>query len=554
MSKVADILSDPTVAGAILRAKAFALANGATELSSRILLMGFYMLLLDGDDELTKPLLTKSHSLKAASAGQSLPTSVDLDAVAATRLPVGDSLRAVLAQSHSSVGGLIDALIEATGPEDAQIGALFEQVSARASAASRSVGEGEITADCFAMAAYFGFLEGAFRGRPGLAVHMATNKDNFEALAVARNWTPSMFRPDGGVLLRLSAAFSKSLEEGRNNRLLTGINLGAAAGATFRQRRVTAIHEAGHAVLWFVLRPHTPILQLSIIPVADSEGRLALDPTSPYLKLPTSRKHLIEDTCICLAGNIAQQLEFGEDAADEGVTSDLARATRNVWSWVAELGLDEKFGPVSLTALATASESRTGWLHDRAQRRVQQLLKECAVRTRALLEENWHHVQAVCAALLDRGTLGAEELLELMIDKGLADWPGVRHVRSVPVLRTVRFASESGVHATPEGPVHYEAGDAIVTGALGESWPVSRVTFENTYVPDGTLTTGQDGSYHKRSREVLALQLTESRNIVLSNSRGVLAGSAGDWIVDHGGGDLAIVSDNTFPKYYEIIF
>lgn len=554
MSKAADILNDPTVAGAILRAKAFALAGGATELSSRILLMGFYMLLLDGGDEITKPLLDKSHSLKAASAGQNLPTSVDLNAAAVTRLPVGDSLRTVLAQPRSSIGELIDALIEATGPEDAQISALFVQISARASAAARAASGGEVNAECFAIAAYFAFLEGAFRGRPGLAVHMATNKDNFEALAAARHWTPALFQSDDGSLLPLAASFSKSLEEGRNNRLLTGINLGAVVGAALRQRRVTAIHEAGHAVLWFVLRPHTPILQLSIVPVADSEGRLALDPTSPYLKLPTSRKHLIEDTCICLAGNIAQQLEFGEDAADEGVSSDLARATRNVWSWVAELGLDDEFGPVSLPALATASESRSGWLHDRAQRRLQQLLKECAGRTRALLEENWHHVQSVCSALLERGTLGAEELLELMIDKGLADWPGVRHVRSVPVLRTVRFATESGVHATPEGPVHYEAGDAIVTGALGESWPVSRVTFESTYLPDGTLTTGQDGRYHKRSREVLALQLTESRNIVLSNSRGVLAGSAGDWIVDHGSGDLAIVSDNTFPKYYEIIF
>lgn len=549
-----DLLANPVVQRAIIRAKALALTNSVRELSLQLMLAGFYRLIVDGDEEALKILDGKQASLSVAVGRMQLSETLDLEAAAQSRLTVSDALRPILARSYDSVCDLVDALIEGLGPEDIQNNALFMEVVARASSAGRSLGLSEIGPELFAVAAYHAYLAGEFRDRPALSVHMATNRENFESLMQAKQWSSATFALADDRALVLSAAFLKSLDEGRNNRLLTGINLGAAAGMALHQRRVVAIHEAGHAVLWCVLRPHSPVTQVSIVPSADSEGRLSYDPTAPYLKLPSSRKHLLEDTCVCLAGNLAQQIAFGADAMDEGASSDIARAMHNVWAWVAQLGLDEEFGPICLPALAEASGSHAGWIHDRAQRRVQQILKECADRTRSVLQENWHHVQAVADGLVERGTLGAEELLALMIDKGLTDWPGVRHVRSVLVRREVKFASESGVHSTLEGPVQYNVGDAIVTGAVGESWPIGRATFESTYEPEPPLTMGEDGWYRKRVREALALQLTESRNVVLSNARGVLSGKAGDWIVDHGHGDLAVVADEVFLKYYEFIF
>jgi hypothetical protein len=109
------------------------------------------------------------------------------------------------------------------------------------------------------------------------------------------------------------------------------------------------------------------------------------------------------------------------------------------------------------------------------------------------------------------------------------------------------------VHASREGPVQYAVGDVLVTGADGETWPIPRDVFESGYEPVAPLVMGEDGAYIKRGRSALALQLNEARKIVMSRGRGVLAGEAGDWIVDYGGGDLAVVSSELFLRYYELV-
>ena len=115
-------------------------------------------------------------------------------------------------------------------------------------------------------------------------------------------------------------------------------------------------------------------------------------------------------------------------------------------------------------------------------------------------------------ALFERKTLGTAELLRLLVDKGLADWPGVQHVRSMPTRREVRLATSPGVHTSREGPVQYAVGEVLVTGADGETWPVPRDVFESGYEPIAPLAMGQDGAYIKRSRGALALQLNEAQD------------------------------------------
>ncbi len=63
----------------------------------------------------------------------------------------------------------------------------------------------------------------------------------------------------------------------------------------------------------------------------------------------------------------------------------------------------------------------------------------------------------------------------------------------------------------------------------------------------------QDGRYRKRGGEVLALRLKAPQRINLSGGRGVVSGRVGDWIVDHGRGDMAAVSATIFMESYELI-
>jgi hypothetical protein len=100
--------------------------------------------------------------------------------------------------------------------------------------------------------------------------------------------------------------------------------------------------------------------------------------------------------------------------------------------------------------------------------------------------------------------------------------------------------------------VRYDAEDALVSGADGENWPVNRKTFERIYEPVGSKGYGQDGPYRKIGGEILAVRLDGPRRIDLSGGRGVLTGQSGDWLVDYGAGDLAIVAADVFLSSYKL--
>jgi len=75
--------------------------------------------------------------------------------------------------------------------------------------------------------------------------------------------------------------------------------------------------------------------------------------------------------------------------------------------------------------------------------------------------------------------------------------PRALHVCKRPVPVPVAFALADGVCETLEGPVHYQKGDALLTGVQGERYPVRRDLFMAAYVPVPPAAMGQDGLYLK---------------------------------------------------------
>jgi hypothetical protein len=114
----------------------------------------------------------------------------------------------------------------------------------------------------------------------------------------------------------------------------------------------------------------------------------------------------------------------------------------------------------------------------------------------------------------------------------------------------VSFAHAAGEICTLEGVVRYEAGDAILVGVAGEQWPVERSRFEQTYAPVPPLEMGQCGIYSKKYLPVEAQQLVSDRRIELQGGRGVLAGSAGDWLITDQEGRQWVVQKDIFEHSY----
>lgn len=130
-----------------------------------------------------------------------------------------------------------------------------------------------------------------------------------------------------------------------------------------------------------------------------------------------------------------------------------------------------------------------------------------------------------------------------------------RAVRAIkrPLPVQVVFAPVSGTCLTLEGPVAYEAGDAIVTGPGGERWPIRRNRFYETYEPSPPTRFGEGGLYIKRPLEVLAVQLDRSVTVGIGDGHDALQGHPGDWLVQYGPDDLGIVERHVFEQTYSVI-
>jgi hypothetical protein len=130
--------------------------------------------------------------------------------------------------------------------------------------------------------------------------------------------------------------------------------------------------------------------------------------------------------------------------------------------------------------------------------------------------------------------------------------PLARAAERLPVRVKVHFAAADGTCRTLEGAVRYKAGDALIEGAHGDRWPVPREVFRQRYALEAGASQMADGWYTKLPATVMALQLSEPVEIVLSDERGVLTGKPGDWVIERAPGKLAIVAGALFAKTYRI--
>jgi PGDYG protein len=130
-----------------------------------------------------------------------------------------------------------------------------------------------------------------------------------------------------------------------------------------------------------------------------------------------------------------------------------------------------------------------------------------------------------------------------------------RHVAARKLEREVqvRFTPDECNVQTPEGLVHAQPGDAILTGVAGERWRVSRAHFAAKYRPRPPTQPGEAGPYLSLRNRILALQMSEPFEVLLADGRSKLSGRASDWLVDYGDGSLGIVSQPIFATTYEIV-
>ena len=179
------------------------------------------------------------------------------------------------------------------------------------------------------------------------------------------------------------------------------------SAASAEERRVIAIHEAGHALVTRLVLPQSHLARVSILPAG--RGAAGYNLYIPEERAMPGKAQLEGQICVLLAGRAAEQLIFGEDGITAGASSDLARATDLASAMVAELGMAGE-PAVALKRLSVDREAS-----DKCRR----LLARLYERTLALLTEHVQALGALAEALVLRESLNGEEA-EAILDGALS--------------------------------------------------------------------------------------------------------------------------------------
>lgn len=205
----------------------------------------------------------------------------------------------------------------------------------------------------------------------------------------------------------------KAITMGDINEASTKVKLGPEKKRlqSDEDKKMTAYHEAGHALVsWYM--PHMdPIHRISIVSRGMSLGHTM---TEPVEHLHETRTYLMEQLAMMMGGRAAEQVIFGEMTT--GASNDIEKATQVARQMVLEMGMSE-LGPINL-----APEKRFSYepyevspeMKSKVDEQVKKLLDEAYAAATKAIKEVRHEMDKLAEALLKKETMEADEFLELI--------------------------------------------------------------------------------------------------------------------------------------------
>jgi len=231
------------------------------------------------------------------------------------------------------------------------------------------------------------------------------------------------------------------------------------------EKRTTAYHEAGHALVAKLTEGSDPVHKVSIIPRGRALGitmQLPEDDRHTY-----SKAYLVSSIVMLLGGRVAEELVLGQ--LTTGASNDIERATSMARKMVCKWGMSEKLGPLSYGEkeeeifLGREMVAHKNFSEDTSRQidaEVRVIVESCYEKTTKLLSDNVAMLHAIAKALLERETITGADIDLLMQGKEL---PPVELKADVPPqaapaagTTTDAAAASGGGSAAPGGPVMSE--------------------------------------------------------------------------------------------------
>jgi cell division protease FtsH len=190
------------------------------------------------------------------------------------------------------------------------------------------------------------------------------------------------------------------------------------------EKKLTAYHESGHAIVGLTVKDHDPVYKVTIIPRGRALGVTMFLPEAD--RYSYSKNRLLSQIKSLFGGRIAEEMIFGKDHVTTGASNDIERATEIARNMVTKWGLSEKLGPLSyseddgevflgrsVTKQKTVSDVTVKKIDDE----IRSIVDKCYKDAESILQKNIDKLHIMSDALMKFETIGESQIAEIMEGK-----------------------------------------------------------------------------------------------------------------------------------------
>ncbi len=194
-----------------------------------------------------------------------------------------------------------------------------------------------------------------------------------------------------------------------------------------KEKRITAYHESGHAILFHLLPDVGPVYTVSIIPTGVSAAGYTM-PLPEKDEMFLTRSKMLQDVMVTLGGRIAEELIYGPSDITTGASGDIKKATKTIRRMITRYGMSEELGIISyedeedevfigrdLAHQRNHSEATAS----RIDEEIRRIMEECYEKARDIIQNNMDILHKSAALLLEKEKITRAEFEALFEEKSI---------------------------------------------------------------------------------------------------------------------------------------
>jgi cell division protease FtsH len=247
------------------------------------------------------------------------------------------------------------------------------------------------------------------------------------------------------------------------------------------EKKLTAYHEAGHAIVGLTVPDHDPVYKVTIIPRGRALGVTMFLPEAD--RYSHSKQRLHSQLCTLYGGRIAEEIIFGKDKVTTGAANDLQRATELARNMVTKWGLSDKMGVVVYgddeqevflgRSMGQATKQHSEYIEKQVDEEIRVIIDDAYATAAKILKGHKAILHTMAEALIKYETIDESQLKDLMAGKEVqpsAAWTDAKNQKKVMAEQKAKDALTQKEDKEGDGD-NQASSDGV--GPISENGPVN---------------------------------------------------------------------------------